>query len=132
LKKWVFLPRRISHEAYDENKDEKMGGNKLVLVDESFTKTEVVELKDMDLDPLKGFSTFAFVPGTSDRHAIAIRSVEENCVDFTPQCQQRSYFIVFDVLSGQVLSDELEYEDKVKFEGIEFVDIYTQPAAGAT
>lgn len=127
LNKWVFLPRRISQEAYDENKDELKGGHQLVLVSESFTNPQVVDIKMESLDPLKGFSTFAFVPGTNDRHAIAVRSVEENCVDFTPQCQQRSYFIVFDVLTGEVLAEEVEYPDKVKFEGIEFVDMHSIP-----
>jgi len=128
LKKWVFLPRRISSEAYDENEDEKKGGHQLVLVSEDFTETTVVDIKMPSLDPLKGFSTFAFVPNSGDRHALAVRSVEENCVDFTPACEQRSYFIVFDVLTGEVLSDELEYtKSKVKFEGLEFVNMFASP-----
>jgi soluble calcium-activated nucleotidase 1 len=128
LKKWVFLPRRISSEMYDENKDERMGGNRLVLVDERFTSTTVVEIKMPSIDPLKGFSTFAFVPGTGDRHALAVRSVEEDCVggDDTT-CKQRSYFMVFDVLTGEVLSEEVQAQDLVKFEGVEFVNMFTVP-----
>jgi soluble calcium-activated nucleotidase 1 len=128
LKKWVFLPRRISSEMYDENKDERMGGSKLVLVDEYFTSASVVDIKMASLDPLKGFSTFAFVPNTGDRHALAIRSVEEDCVggDDTT-CKQRSYFIVFDVLTGEVLSEEVQAQDLVKFEGVEFVNMFAVP-----
>jgi len=128
LKKWCFLPRRVSSEQYEENMDEKKGSNKLVLVDENFTETKVVDIKMKDVDPLHGFSTFAFIPGTNDRHAAAIRSVEEDCVGGEEDvCKQRSYMIVFDVLTGDVLMDEIRIDAEmgVKYEGIEFVDIYT-------
>jgi len=128
LKKWVFLPRRISSEAYDEVKDEKMGGNKVVLVSEDFSEVEVVTIKMESLDPLKGFSSFAFVPGTNDKHALAIRSVEEDCVGGDDSvCKQRSYFLVFDVKTGEVLSDELKYPENLKFEGVEFVNMFAKP-----
>lgn len=127
LKQWVFLPRRISHDPYDENQDELKGGHQLVLVDEFFTKAQVVDLKLVSLDPLKGFSTFAFVPNSSDQHVLAIRSVEENCVEFTPQCQQRSYFLVLDIATGEQLSNEVQYEKNVKYEGVEFVDLNAIP-----
>jgi soluble calcium-activated nucleotidase 1 len=126
LKKWVFLPRRISSQAYDEDRDEHMGGNKLVLVDEYFTNAKVVEITGMEVDGLRGFSSFAFVPGTKDRHALAIRSVEENCTGDMDVCKQRSYFLVFDVLTGEVLSTEERYPENMKFEGVEFVDMHTQ------
>ncbi|KAL7535489.1 hypothetical protein ACHAXR_006522, partial [Thalassiosira sp. AJA248-18] len=81
LKRWVFLPRRISSTVYDEVEDEKKGSNRVVLVNDKFTDGEVVEIKmkKTDMDPLHGFSTFAFVPGTKDHHAMAVRSVEEDC-----------------------------------------------------
>jgi soluble calcium-activated nucleotidase 1 len=126
LKKWIFLPRRISATKYDEVQDERMGGNRLVLVDEYFKKAEVVVI-DLESDPLRGFSSFAFVPGTQDQHAIAIRSVEENCTGKLDDCQQRSYFLVFDIKTGTVLSKEVKYEQNMKFEGIEFVNAYATP-----
>jgi len=125
LKKWVFLPRRISSEMYDENEDERKGSNKLVLVDEAFTETTVVEIQMSELDPLHGFSTFAFVPGTKDKHALAVRSVEEDCVDATAQCKQRSYIVAFNVLTGEVLMEEQKIKLDEKFEGLEFVNIHT-------
>jgi len=127
LKKWVFLPRRVSSEMYDENKDERKGSNKLALVDENFSEVTVVDIKMREVDPLHGFSTFAFVPGTGDTHALAIRSVEEDCVDGTEQCKQRSYIMAFDVLTGEVLMDEVKIELDEKFEGLEFVNMYTEP-----
>jgi soluble calcium-activated nucleotidase 1 len=126
LQKWVFLPRRISETAYDENEDERRGGRQLVLVSPDFSSTQVVDI-NLQKDPLKGFSTFAFVPNTNDRHAFAIRSVEEDCVGGLETCKQRSYFIVFDVLSGETLSEEVKYPEDLKFEGLEFVNIYTKP-----
>jgi len=126
LKKWIFIPRRISSEKYDEVLDEKMGSNKLVLVDDSFTSAQVVDIKFANVDPLHGFSTFAFVPGTKDRHVLAIRTVEEDCVGGEEdRCKQRTYFCVFDVVTGNVLMDEVQYNDGVKYEGVEFVNIYT-------
>ena len=75
-----------------------------------------------------GFSSFAFVPGTKDRHALALRSVEEDCAgDDLDVCKQRSYFVIFDVLTGEVLMDEVQIEQPMKFEGVEFVDMYTIP-----
>jgi len=126
LKSWIFIPRRISSQQYDEVKDEKMGSNKLVIVNDAFTSATVVDIKFAQVDPLHGFSTFAFVPGSKDRHVLAIRTVEEDCVGGEEdKCKQRTYFCVFDVITGDVLMDEVEYEEKVKFEGVEFVNIYT-------
>lgn len=131
MKKWVFLPRRISDQQYDENEDERKGGTKAVLVNDSFTKADVVEIA-LEKDPLRGFSSFAFVPGTQDHHAIAIRSVEENCTGDLDVCKQRSYFVVFDVTTGEVLSDEVQYSEEFKFEGIEFAKLDTKPPVSST
>eukprot|EP00571_Detonula_confervacea_P002941 CAMPEP_0172311986 /NCGR_PEP_ID=MMETSP1058-20130122/16293_1 /TAXON_ID=83371 /ORGANISM="Detonula confervacea, Strain CCMP 353" /LENGTH=411 /DNA_ID=CAMNT_0013025321 /DNA_START=200 /DNA_END=1435 /DNA_ORIENTATION=- len=129
LKRWVFLPRRISGTMYDEVEDEKKGSNRVVLVNENFTEGEVVEIKmkPENMDPLHGFSTFAFVPGTNDHHAMGVRSVEEDCTGALEDCKQRSYIIVFDVLTGEVLMDEVQIDIAEKFEGLEFVNIYTPP-----
>ena len=129
LKKWVFLPRRISGTAYDEDADERKGSNRVVLVNDKFTDGDVVEIKmkTSDMDPLHGFSTFAFVPGTKDQHAMAVRSVEEDCTGELDVCKQRSYIMVFNILTGEVLMDEVKIELDEKFEGLEFVNIYTPP-----
>ena len=36
-REWLFLPRRVSTEAYCERKDEARCGNDLLMTDESFT-----------------------------------------------------------------------------------------------
>lgn len=127
LGKWVFLPRRISAEAYEEVKDEKNGGNKLVLVDPLFSNPQVVTITGMANDPLRGFSSFAFVPGSKDQHLMAIRSVEEDCTGPDELCKQRSYFVVIEAMTGKVISNEPEFMEPLKFEGLEFVNIYTKP-----
>jgi len=124
LKKWVFLPRRVSNTAYDDIADERKGSNLIGLVDEHFTTADVHEIKFQQVDKLHGFSTVAFVPGTKDHHALAIRSVEEDCaLDDESLCKQRSYFTVFNVLTGDVLMEELLFGDMMKFEGVEFVKL---------
>jgi len=128
LSKWIFVPRRISSKMYNEFDDEKMGANKLILVNEDFTSSTVIDIKFNNFlnDGLHGFSTLAFVPGTSDQHALALRSVEEDCVGGDGLvCKQRSYATVFDIMTGDMLMDEVEIGLGVKFEGVEFVDIRT-------
>lgn len=129
LNKWVFLPRRISSDTYDDVKDEKMGSNKLVLLNADFTSPQIVTIPMAEPSPgLHGFSSFAFVPNSEDRHALALRSVEEDCVGGDEeQCKQRTYVVVFDVLTGEVLMDEVQLPVDMKFEGVEFVDAHVKP-----
>ncbi|GMH83505.1 hypothetical protein TrVE_jg5559 [Triparma verrucosa] len=126
-RRWMFLPRRVSKVAYDDVLDEKKGSNLLIVADDQFRDIKVVTIK-LDLaalsDGLHGFSSFAFVPNTGDKHAIATRSVEENCTgDDDDVCHQRSYVTVFDTVTGEVLMQEQPMSDKYKFEGVEFVKI---------
>jgi soluble calcium-activated nucleotidase 1 len=133
LQKWVVLPRRISSDKYNDVVDEQKGGRQLVLVNEDWTATQVVDIQfpagSALADPYKGFSTFAFVPNSGDQHALAVRSVEENCAVDDPQhpCEQRSYLVVFHVLTGAILSEEVKVKENLKYEGIEFVDLFTTP-----
>lgn len=78
MHKWIFIPRRISSETYSDVLDEKKGSNKIAIVNEDFTMAKIVEIPFKTLYPLHGFSTIAFVPGTNERHVLAIRTVEEN------------------------------------------------------
>lgn len=128
LRKWIFMPRRISHEKYDDVLDEKRGSNKVVLVDENFSSHEIVNVNMKSKDGLHGFSSFAFIPGTGDKHVLALRSVEEDCAgDDLDICKQRSYFVIFDVTTGEVLMDEIKIKEDMKYEGVEFVNMYTIP-----
>jgi soluble calcium-activated nucleotidase 1 len=128
LKKWIFAPRRVSSVAYQDVLDEKRGSNKVVLVNEAFTQAQVVEVKMASKDGLHGFSSFAFIPNSNDRHVMALRSVEEDCAgDDLDVCKQRSYIVIFDVTTGEVLMDEVMIDEPMKFEGVEFVNLFTIP-----
>ena len=124
-KSWIFIPRRVSSEKYNDVVDERKGTNKFVVVNESFTKGEVLDIKFPEgFDTLHGFSTAAFVPGTKERHIAALRSVEEDCVGGDASvCKQRTYMVVFDVKNGDVLMEETDFDPTFKFEGLEFLNI---------
>ncbi|KAJ3426599.1 soluble calcium-activated nucleotidase [Anaeramoeba flamelloides] len=95
-KRWFFLPRRISEEAYDENKDEHKGSNKMITVNSRFKKLEIDEITDFN--PEKGFSSFKFVPGRPDEMVI-LKTVE---VDDKTE----SYISVVNFLNKKILLPE--------------------------
>ena len=129
LRKWVFLPRRVSTHQYVADLDERLGSNKVIIVDEEFSHAKVIEIDLQHHEAgLRGFSSFAFVPNTQDQHVLALRSVEEDCVSGnSTSCQFRTYICAFELLSGDVLMEEVLMDQAVKFEGLEFVDLYTKP-----
>ena len=61
---WFFLPRKLSHEAYNEKADELMGTNILLIADEFFTDVHVKVVGP--LVPSHGFSSFKFLPNSKD------------------------------------------------------------------
>lgn len=60
--KWFFLPRKVSFEAYDSEKDLYKAGNYLIFGDETFEHFTSVQI-GMEPHPTHGFSAFQFVPG---------------------------------------------------------------------
>ena len=130
LQKWVFLPRRISHQPYDGQQEEQLGSNKVLFVDESFSTSETVTVKFQSEDTYLGFSSFAFVPHTQDQHILGIRSLEQDCYSGAPpdkECHQESYLSVFETLTGKVLMEEVLISKTIKLEGLEFVNLFTTP-----
>jgi len=115
LKKWIFLPRRVSSERYDEVLDESRGSNRMILVTEDFSSAEVKTVGK--IMPTRGFSSFKFIPGTQNEQIVALKS-EEKCEN--DLCSQKSYITVF-TQSGEVLMEEQEIPSLFKYEGIEFV-----------
>lgn len=63
--------------------------------------------------PAHGFSSFKFVPGTEDRHIVALKTQELQGVI-------ASYMLVYDVTTGEELMPEV-YLSGDKLEGVEFV-----------
>ncbi|TFJ81602.1 hypothetical protein NSK_006853 [Nannochloropsis salina CCMP1776] len=97
-REWIFLPRRVSSLPYDEELDEKMGSNKLVIADESFSKLQVRDVGK--ITPERGFSSFKFLPGSRDTVILALKSVEEAATG-----KQGTYITLFDI-DGEVLLEE--------------------------
>lgn len=110
-KRWVFLPRRASKEPYDENLDEQRATNLLIFSDEKFNKITYRSIGD--IIPLRGYSSFKFVPNTNERLIIALKSEEESG-------KTRTYITLFDINGFILVKDQL-ISDKFKYEGIEFI-----------
>jgi len=109
-RRWYFLPRRASHEKYDDQADERRATNVLLSCNESFEDFTVTTIGK--LIPTHGFSSFKFVPGTGDNIIVALRSVED-------QGHISTYIMVFKV-DGTIIMDESFIEND-KYEGIEFI-----------
>ncbi|VIO99677.1 MGC52693 protein, putative [Brugia malayi] len=112
-KKWFFLPRRASKQVYNEAEDEERGTNYLLSASEDFS-----DIKYQQIGPLsstRGFSAFQFVPGTSDRIIVALKSEEKDTLPVA------SYITVFNHEMGHILLEEMPLFGKFKYEGIAFV-----------
>lgn len=117
-RQWFILPRRVSSEAYNDMLDEQRGSNKLVVASEDFSSIEVLEVGKVT--PLRGFSSFKFMPRSGDNIIVAIKSVEIDAED-----SQTSFLTVFDV-KGNVLLEETELPGGHKYEGIAFERDWSQ------
>jgi len=109
-KEWVFLPRRMSGDRYNDVTDERMGTNVMITADEAFKDLRVVTVGDRI--PTHGFSSFKFVPGTKETVIVALKSEEI-------EGKVSSYIMVFSI-DGLVIYPETKIGDR-KFEGVEFV-----------
>ncbi|KOX72820.1 Soluble calcium-activated nucleotidase 1 [Melipona quadrifasciata] len=109
-KSWFFLPRRCCHERYNETKDETMSCNILLTADENFVDIKVTKVGN--LVPIRGFSSFKFLPGSQDSIIVALKTEEY-------QGQTATYIVAF-TIDGNVIMPETKVMDK-KFEGLEFI-----------
>eukprot|EP00026_Physarum_polycephalum_P009378 Phypoly_transcript_09499.p1 GENE.Phypoly_transcript_09499~~Phypoly_transcript_09499.p1 ORF type:complete len:360 (+),score=24.14 Phypoly_transcript_09499:141-1220(+) len=109
-RRWYFLPRRASTEAYNDVLDESRGSNMVITTNEVFTDIDVFHVGEKI--PSHGFSAFAFVP-YRENEVIALKTEElEGAIS--------TYITAFDFSTKEVLMEELKIGD-VKFEGIEFM-----------
>jgi soluble calcium-activated nucleotidase 1 len=107
---WYLFPRKISWEAFDEDKDERERSTNIMLIaNEDFTDISTVEVGKRKPD--RGVSSFKFVPGHTDE-CIGLKSVEKGEITAT-------YIFAFDIY-GNMLSDEIFLGD-YKCEGAEIV-----------
>ncbi|XP_029455006.1 soluble calcium-activated nucleotidase 1 isoform X2 [Rhinatrema bivittatum] len=110
LQRWFFLPRRASHQRYNEKDDEHKGTNLLLRCTQDFTDIAVSHIGD--LKPTHGFSSFKFIPDTDDQIIVALKSEEDSGTVAT-------YIMVF-TLDGRFLLPETKI-GSIKYEGIEFI-----------
>ncbi|XP_068448449.1 soluble calcium-activated nucleotidase 1b isoform X1 [Clinocottus analis] len=110
LQRWFFLPRRASHEHYEETADEHRATNLLLSCPADFSDIAVRHVGP--LNPTHGFSSFKFVPDTDDQIILALKSEED-------AGRIATYIIAF-TLDGRVLMPETKIGN-VKFEGLEFI-----------
>ncbi|XP_040891682.1 soluble calcium-activated nucleotidase 1b isoform X1 [Toxotes jaculatrix] len=110
LQHWFFLPRRASHEHYEETADERRATNLLLSCPADFSYITVRHVGP--LNPTHGFSSFKFVPDTDDQIILALKSEED-------AGRIATYIIAF-TLDGRVLMPETKIGD-VKYEGLEFI-----------
>uniref|UniRef100_A0A1A8ECX0 Soluble calcium-activated nucleotidase 1 n=1 Tax=Nothobranchius kadleci TaxID=1051664 RepID=A0A1A8ECX0_NOTKA len=110
LQRWFFLPRRASHERYDETADERRATNLLLScpTDFSHVTTQCVG----PLNPTHGFSSFKFVPGTDDQLILALKSEED--------AGRIATYMIGLTLDGREVMPETKIGD-VKYEGLEFI-----------
>ena len=109
-RRWFFLPRRASHDTYDEVSDEKRATNVLISCTEDFHNVRVTTIGK--LNPTHGFSSFKFIPGTKDELVVALKTEED-------RGKISSYILVFNI-SGEIIMEETKIGD-VKYEGVEFI-----------
>ncbi|CAK1596394.1 unnamed protein product [Parnassius mnemosyne] len=109
-KKWHFLPRRCSHESYNETKDEVMGCNYLITADSDFKNIQAVEITKHQ--PKHGFSSFKFIPGSKDEAIVALKTTEF-------EGKTATYITAFKT-DGKVLLQDMFIEN-LKYEGLEFL-----------
>lgn len=108
-RRWYFLPRRASVEAYNDALDEQRGANLVISTSERFDDIKVSHIGPQV--PSHGFSSFAFVP-FRESEVVALKTEEADGTIAT-------YITVF-TLEGKILLEETKLGN-VKYEGIEFL-----------
>lgn len=109
-KRWFFLPRRCSKDTYNETLDEKRGCSVLISTDEDVYDIKVVTIPNSI--PTRGFSSFKFIPSSSDSIIVALRTEEI-------EGKTATYITSF-TIHGEILLDDTPISD-MKYEGLEFI-----------
>jgi len=109
---WFFLPRRASHEKYNDVADEERGTNLLFKCSEYFDNIQHITIGEL-VDRTKGFSSFKFLPGTEDQVIVALKTYEL-------RDKTKSFITVF-TITGKILMPDTLVSDSYKYEGLEFL-----------
>ncbi|MCQ4310857.1 hypothetical protein NAV33_02935 [Pseudomonas stutzeri] len=109
-REWLFFPRKISNEPFDEAVDAReRGANMLIIANEDFSEIRTLEVGERI--PERGISSFKILPGHPNE-CVGLKSVEIG--DRT-----ESYLFCFN-LDGDVLQDDIFIGD-YKCEGLEIL-----------
>lgn len=117
-RQWFVLPRRVSAEPFDEKKDEVMGSNLVLVFNEDVTEL-ARQFSVGPQVPTHGWSSFKFVPWTSNKVIIALRSMEIE--DKATGAGEQATFVTIFGIDGEVFLEEQMIPGAHKFEGIEFI-----------
>lgn len=85
-KKWIILPRRVSAESYDDEKDVYRGSNIYLIANEDFSQIQVHRIGV--ITATRGFSTFKLLPDRPNE-IVAIKSEEVD--DKQKSCMYNSW-----------------------------------------
>ena len=109
-REWLFFPRKISSEPFDERIDEReRGANTLIIASEDFRDIRTLEIGERV--PERGVSSFKIIPGHPDE-CVGLKSVEIG--DRT-----ETWLFSFN-LDGEVLQEDV-FVGNYKCEGVEVV-----------
>jgi soluble calcium-activated nucleotidase 1 len=125
--KWLFMPRKLSRELYDEVKDASKCVNLMLSLPSAAAEdgSDVAMQEYLDFLALRGCSDFIYVPGTNDCHVFVTRTEE------TLEGDLSTYASVVD-LQGNVLMAEFKFGIERKFEGVSVVNDSLWEAATKT
>lgn len=122
-KKWFFLPRYASKLAFDATNAYETGANMLLSTSDCFCDTKVVYIGKHE--PHRGFSAFQFIPGTNDEIIVALKTAEVPANPAKPfEDKIFTTWITIFKIDGTVILDDLELDGGVKYEGIEFANVF--------
>jgi len=113
---WVFIPRSMSVEPYDEVLDMQRAANLLLRVQPADNISSVTHMDGHNSS--RGVSAFSFVPGHSDQVLLLLKTEESHPDASKSSTIVRSYISVIDS-SGAVLLPDQHFAD-VKYEGVDF------------
>jgi hypothetical protein len=93
-REWLFMPRRASKDQpYNDKNLEASGGNILLIASEDFERITVREIGGTGATLGRGFTSFAFIPGST--HIAGVR-----CSNVNGNGNVESYITVFDRDTG--------------------------------
>mmetsp|Transcript_10761 Transcript_10761/g.18448 ORF Transcript_10761/g.18448 Transcript_10761/m.18448 type:complete len:412 (-) Transcript_10761:213-1448(-) len=113
---WLFMPRKLSRESYEEVKDTVKCVNLMLMMPDKPTEngSRVLMQPYLDFCELRGTSDFLLVPGTKDCHLFITRT--EESLDGVIS----TFASVIDI-AGKVLMKESSIGENRKFEGAAWV-----------